>query len=194
VRYVLCLTAALLAATPSVAARFALKAGAPNQVVFVSKAATETFEGKTDQIAGSIEVDPAAIGDSVTVHFEVAMASLDTGIGKRNQHMRENHLETAKYPTALFDGAAVLGPKDAALAVGAKTVFDVEGQFTLHGVTRRLRVAVDVTLVDAQTLEFAASFQVPLADYAISRPRFLFLKLGEVQDVRVKGRATRSSE
>ncbi len=193
-RHVLCLAAALLVATPSFAARFALKAGAPNQVVFVSKAATETFEGKTDQITGSIDVDPAAVGDSVTVHFEVAMASLDTGIGKRNQHMRENHLETEKYPTAIFDGAAVLGPKGATLAVGTKTAFEVEGQFTLHGVTRRLRVAVDVTLRDPQTLEFMTSFPVPLADYAISRPRFLFLKLGEVQDVRVKGRATRSSE
>jgi len=193
-RRVLCLAAALLVATPSFAARFALKAGAPNQVVFVSKAATETFEGKTDQIAGSIDVDPAAVGDSVTVHFEVAMATLDTGIGKRNQHMRENHLETAKYPTAFFDGAAVVGPKGAALAVGAKTAFEVEGQFTLHGVTRRLRVTVDVTLRDERTLEFTTSFKVPLADHAISRPKFLFLKLGEVQDVRVKGRATRSTE
>jgi polyisoprenoid-binding protein YceI len=193
-RHVLCLAAALSVATPSFAARFALKAGAPNQVVFVSKAATETFQGKTDRITGSIDVDPAAVGDSVTVHFEVDMASLDTGIAKRNQHMRENHLETAKYPTAIFDGAAVLSPQGAALAAGQKTRFEVEGQFTLHGVTRRLRVAVDVTLRDAQTLEFATSFPVPLADYAISRPRFLFLKLGEVQDVRVKGRATLSSE
>ena len=193
-RLVMCLAAALLLATPSFAARFTLKAGAPNQVVFVSKAATETFQGKTDQITGSIEVDPAAVGDSVTVHFEVAMASLDTGIGKRNQHMRENHLETEKYPTATFDGAAVLGPKGAALAVGTNAAFEVEGLFTLHGVTRRLRVTVTVTLRDPQTLEFTTSFPVPLADYAISRPKFLFLKLGEVQDVRVKGRATLSLE
>jgi polyisoprenoid-binding protein YceI len=193
-RYLLYTVTALLAATPALAARFAVKAGAPNQVVFVSKAATETFEGKTDRLSGIIDVDPAGVGDSVTVHLEVDMASLDTGIGKRNGHMRENHLETAKYPSATFDGATVLGPKGAALAVGTKTAIDVEGRFTLHGVTRRLRVVVDVTLRDERTLDFTTSFKVPLADYAISRPKFLFLKLGEVQDVRVSGRATLSPE
>jgi polyisoprenoid-binding protein YceI len=188
------MAAALVAATPSYAARFVVTAGPPNQVVFISKAATETFEGKTDRIYGTIALDPAGVGDSLTVRVEVDMASLDTGIGKRNQHMRENHLQTAKYPTAVFEGAAVRAPRNATLAVERHTSFDLEGSFTLHGVTRRLRVTVHVTLRDERTLDFTTSFKVPLADYGISRPKFLFLKLGEVQDVRVNGRATLSSD
>jgi len=179
--------AAIAAATPVVAAEFVVKAGAPNKVVFISKAATETFDGKTDRIEGRIVVDPASVGDSVTVQLEVDLASLETGIGKRNQHMRKNHLETEKYPKAVFTGAAVRQPKGATLTPGKTIEFECEGSFTLHGVTKRLRAKVDVTARDERTLAFRASFKVPLADYKIERPKFLFLKLGEVQDVVVEG-------
>jgi polyisoprenoid-binding protein YceI len=174
------------------AAEFVVRAGEPNKVVFTSKAATETFDGKTSRMRGRIVVDPSTVGDSVTVHLEVDMASLDTGIGKRNQHMRENHLETETYPLAVFDGASVLAPTDAALVVGKPVSFEVEGSFTLHGVTKRLRASVEVALRDERTLEFSTAFKVTLADYRISRPKFLFLKLGETQAVSVTGVATRT--
>jgi len=179
--------AILVTATWVHAAEFVVKAGAPNSVVFVSKATTETFQGKTDRLDGRIVVDPASVVDSVVVHFEVDLASLDTGIGKRNTDMREKYLETKKYPKAVFAGASVLGPEGATLATGQTVTFECEGDFTLHGVTKRLHVTVDVTPRDEKTLAFKASFKVPLADYNIVRPKFLFLKLGEVQDVTVEG-------
>lgn len=184
--------AAVLVSSSAHAAQFVVKAGSPNKVVFTSKAATETFEGKTDRIDGRIVVDPASVEDTVVVYLEVDMASLDTGIGERNKHMKKNHLETDKYPKAVFAGATLLGPEGAALAEGKAVAFDCEGNFTLHGVTRRLRVTVEVTLASERTLAFKASFKVPLVDYSISRPKFLFLKLGEVQDVVVEGVATLS--
>jgi len=70
--------------------------------------------------------------------------------------------------------------------------FECEGDFTLHGVTKRLRVNVDVTPSDEKTLAFKTAFKVPLADYNIARPKFLFLKLGEVQEVNVEGVAVAS--
>ena len=176
-----------LISTPVHGAEFVVKAGPPNRVVFTSKATTETFQGKTDRLDGRIVVDPASVEDTVVVRLEVDLASLDTGIGKRNSDMRKNHLETNKYPKAVFTGATVLGPEGAALAAGKTVAFDCEGDFALHGVTRRLRVTVEATLSDEHTLAFKTSFKVPLADYNISRPKFLFLKLGEVQDVVVEG-------
>jgi len=185
---ILFVTAPLLwMATFAFGAEFVVKAGAPNKVVFVSKAATETFEGKTDKISGRIVLDPVSALDSVVVQLEVDLASLDTGIGKRNQHMRDNHLQTDQYPKATFVGAIVLEPKGATLEAGKAVAFECEGDFTLHGVTKRLRATVEVTLLDERTLAFKTSFQVPLADYRIDRPKFLFLKLGEVQDVNVEG-------
>ena len=181
---------ALLPPRAAPAAEFHVKPGGQNKVVFVSTAAMEKFEGKTNKLEGLILVDPAKLGDSVTVHLEVDMASLDTGIAKRNQHMRENHLETALYPKAIFDGATVSHAPGVGLASGAATGFDADGTFTLHGVSRRLRVHIDATYhpgADGGSIEFHTEFPVTLGDYRISRPEFLFLKLAETQDVRVNG-------
>lgn len=189
-RMPLMLLAALVAcAPPARAAGYLVKPGAGTAVVFTSKAPTETFEGRTDRMEGRLDVDPAAVGDSVTVHFEVDLASLDTGSKLRNKHMRENHLETSKFPKAVFDGAAVLSPAGARLEPGKTVTFEAEGTFTIHGVSRRLRCTAEVTW-SASALAFKATFPITLSDYAIKRPEILFLKLAETQQVRVSATAT----
>jgi len=191
------LTLALLANAPNLARaeKFLVHAGKENKVTFVSKASMESFEGKTSKLEGTIDVNPSKLGDSIAVHLEVDMASLDTGLPMRNKHMRENHLETAKYPKAIFDGAAVRGPAGAALEPDKAKTFDVEGTFTLHGVSRRLRININATYTPqpkGDRISFQTTFPVLLADYQISRPQFLFLKLAESQEVRVAGLAIAS--
>ncbi len=204
--------AALYLAAPRAgrAAEFIVRPGGDTRIVFASKAAVESFEGKTSRMEGRLVLDPSNLGDSVTVHLEVDLASLDTGIAKRNEHMRNDHLETAKYPKAVFDGAALRGPAGARLEPGKAATFDVEGTFALHGVSRRIRIRAEVTYRPGAavangtggpgaggstaggggTLAFKTEFPVALADYNISRPQFLFLKLAEVQQVRVSAVAT----
>lgn len=176
------------------AATFLVHPGGENKVSFTSRAAMESFEGKTSRLEGSIVVDPATVGDSATVHFEVDLASLDTGIAKRNQHMREAHLETATYPKAVFDGVAIR-PGSGALSSGKPVTLDVEGTFTLHGVAHRIQLTVVAAYKRSgkeDRIEFQTAFPVALADYRISRPQFLFLKLADVQQVRVRGVAVAS--
>jgi polyisoprenoid-binding protein YceI len=173
------------------AAEFVVKAGAPNQVVFTSKATAETFQGKTDRISGRVSISPDSLSDSVTVYVEVDMASLKTGIGKRDKDMREDYLHTKEHPKGIFKGAT-LKSGGLKLTPGVPAKLDLEGSITLHGVTRRLRTVVEVTLKDANTLEFKTEFPVTLADHKIERPKFLFLKLAEVQQVAVTGTATLS--
>ena len=181
-----------LASGPAQATEFKVKPGGDNKVVFTSHATVESFQGKTKQMSGSIVVDPKAVSDSITVHLEVDLASLDTGIPRRNQHMRVNHLETATYPKAVFDGASVLGPAGAKLAAGAPVAFDCEGPFSLHGVSRRIHIQVAATYAakpGAGSIRFQTTFPVALADYKIERPQFLFLKLADTQEVKVTGLA-----
>ncbi len=172
------------------AAEFRVKPSKETKVVFVSRAAMEKFEGKTNQLSGTIELDPAALGDSATVRFEVDMASLDTGIKMRNTHMRQNHLHTDKFPKAVFEGATLPGRATSPLPAGRPASLDVEGTFTLHGVSRRMKLAVEVTYLPTPAparLEFKTEFPVALADHDIPLPQFLFLKLANVQTVRVSG-------
>jgi polyisoprenoid-binding protein YceI len=184
----------VLAPPAARAADFLVQPGRENRVVFVSKASMEEFQGKTNKLEGRIAVRPDSVGDSITVRLEVDMGSLDTGIPLRNHHMRENHLETKQYPKAVFEGGRVIGPegRPAGLAAGKPTPLDVEGTFTLHGVSRRIRIHITATYVPDHggRIAFRTEFPVALADYQISRPQFLFLKLAETQLVRVNGVAT----
>lgn len=169
-------------------ADYVIKPGGKNKVNFLSKATMESFEGKTDKIEGTLSVADGALGDSITVTVTVDLTSLDTGIGKRNTHMRNNHLETDLYPTATFTGAAVLSPSDAVLSAGTSVTVEIEGVLDLHGVSKRTRATVDV-LVTAEGLTIRARLMVSLADHNISRPKFLFLRLSDIQEVSVEALA-----
>ena len=184
--------ALMLVAGPAGSATFLVHPGGETKVVFVSKATMESIEGKTSRMEGTLSLDPGAVGDTITVHLEVDLASLNTGLARRDKHMREDHLETAKFPKAVFDGAAVLSPAGAKLEPGKLVSFDLEGTFALHGVSRRLRCHAEATYSGAGSngkIEFRATFPVTLADYKIARPEFLFLKLAETENVRVSGMA-----
>ena len=181
---------ALVFAAGARAATFTVKPGAGSRVVFTSKAPTETFEGRTDRLTGTLTLDPAAIGDSLGVHLVVDVTTLDTGSKLRDRHMHERYLETARFGTAVFDGGTVVAGAGTALAVGATATFQVDGTFTLHGVSRRQRCTVQASLTKDGAVSFVASFPVNLADHAIARPEMLFLKLAETQQVRVSALAS----
>jgi len=172
------------------AARYTIDPDAKgNRATFLSKAPLETFEGTTSQISGYVVVDPTHVAGKVTLHFEVDLASLDTGKSKRNAHMRERHLETDTYPTATFDGATIIDGSASRLVAGTITTFDLEGDFEIHGVVRRTIVHAEVTLSTdggREALNIVARFDVALSDYNISRPRFLFMKLHDIQKVTVE--------
>ena len=187
--------AGLLVASAGVsrATDFAVRPGKDTNVVFTSNAMVETFDGKTHSMTGTLALEPGTVGDSITVHLEVDLASLDTGKALRNKHMREEHLETAKFPKAVFDGATVLSPAGAKLEAGKAVAFQIEGTFALHGVSRRLRCDATATYTPqgkGGAIAFNATFPVTLQDYAIKRPEFLFLKLAETQQVRVSAVAS----
>lgn len=162
-----------------------------SQVVFTSSAPMESFEGRTDRISGDLVCVPADGSGDVTLRMEVDLASLDTGIGLRNRHMRENHLETDTYPTAVFTGGTVVKGDLRDLRPGATTHLEVQGVIDLHGVSRELTVPADVTMGADGSLRVSAAFVVKLSDHEIDRPRFLVMKLADEQEVAVELRLAR---
>ena len=175
----------LFTALPALAADYTITPGGKNQVVFLSRATLESFEGKTRQVSGALSLDPANLADSIQVRVEVDLASLDTGIQLRNKHMRENHLETEKYPKVVFEGARILEASSRTLEPGKVVRTRIAGRFDLHGVSKTIEVPVDVTRNKDGSLNVIAQFDVPLADYNIDRPSFLLLKLNEMQHITV---------
>ena len=179
---------AAVMAHPAAAADFVVEPGKPNEVVFLSKAPMESFEGKTREITGSLSLDPQRLSGTIEAEFTVDLASLDTGIGLRNRHMRENHLETDTYPTAVFKGGEITEASAASLSTTPAT-FTLTGTFTLHGVTQEMSVQAEAVQVEAG-IQVIAIFEVKLSDYDIKRPKFLMLKLADEQAVTVNFTAT----
>lgn len=193
-RVVIVALAASLPAPAALAARWSVAPGEGQKVGFHSTAPMESFDGTTDQVRGFVELDEAAVGDSIGIEVRVDMASLDTGIGMRNRHMRENHLHTERFPEAVFRGGRVTAGAGTDLRDGASHEIAVAGQLDLHGVVKDATVTLTLTRGPAgegkdgaagDALRIAAEFPVALADHDIPRPRFLFAKLGEVQRVYV---------
>lgn len=185
------LAASVLAAGIAVAPAFAevrsftVVPGKGQVVVFESKAPMESFEGRTDQASGTIAADLADLTAGCEVRIVVDLASLKTGIGMRDTHMRERHLETEKHPQAIFTTTSVTAATPTALTPGTTARATIAGTFALHGVTRELTLPADLTLAADGTLTVRAQFTVLLSDHQIDRPKVLMLKLADEQKVSV---------
>jgi polyisoprenoid-binding protein YceI len=92
------------------------------------------WRGKFDKSSGSIVIDKDK--GTGTVDVTVDAASIDFGNPKLNEHAKSAEMfDVAKYPTATYKGT-LAGFKN-----GAPT--KVEGQFTLHGVTKPLTLTIN---------------------------------------------------
>jgi len=188
---ILVLTALAMVSAPSAwAATWTVTDG--SSVVFTSKAPMESFDGKTDEITGSITIDTDDFSGPLTMQMVVDLASLDTGIGMRNTHMRENHLETEEFPEAVFTGHSIVQTSAPNLAPGQPVELMVRGLFNLHGVEREMDIPATVTLAADGSLTVDAAFEVKLSDHEIKRPKFLVMKLADEQQVKVSLKTRKS--
>jgi polyisoprenoid-binding protein YceI len=158
-------------------------------VKFESKAPLETIIGTTSQIRGEIKVDPEDILKGTSARFEVDLANIKTGIETRDQHMREQYLETDKYPKIIFTLDRILKASEKKLADQKSVDVVAEGTFDLHGVQKKQQVNVKATfLKESQAtkarmpgdlIRVEATIPFKLSDYNVKRPQFVLLKLDD---------------
>jgi len=153
-----------------------------SEIVFTSKAPLESFKGSTQQVSGWFEADLENLEGSVALEIRVDLASFDTGKKKRNQHMRENHLETDRYPLTVLRGGRVSSLR----LEGGRTVMILNGELDLHGVRREVAYEITLDYKPDGRLVVETEFIVKLSDHKIKRPRFLVMKLADEQKVRVR--------
>lgn len=163
-------------------------------VVFTSKAPLETIKGTTAEARGFVAVDPADIS-AAKARFEVDLASLKTGIGLRDEHMREQYLETNKYPNAVFELTRIASSSDKELLDQKSNQIMAEGNFSVHGVTRTITIPLTVTYIKesentrakspGDILHIEGAWEIMLSDYNIPRPQFVLLKLDNKQKIEI---------
>jgi polyisoprenoid-binding protein YceI len=151
------------------------------KVKFLSKAALNEFEGKSAVLNGLIDLDKNLLD------FFVDLNTLKTGIGLRDSHMRENYLETDKFPFAEFTGKINGTPQ---LAIGQKVHVKAIGTFKIHGVERQIEVSGFLTKLQNGKIELETNFTILLSDYKIPIPKLVFYELAEEQQVTIKATLT----
>ncbi|WP_317174861.1 YceI family protein [Pararhodonellum marinum] len=150
-------------------------------VEFLSKAPLNEFTGKSEKLNGMIDLDKNIID------FFIDLNTLKTGIGLRDRHMRENYLETSKYPFAEFTGKVNGLNEDLIEKLHAGQSVDATGKFKIHGQEKSLDVPGTLTLSeDKQSMVLEASFLIMLSDFDIDIPKVVFYELAEEQKVSIK--------
>ena len=92
------------------------------------------WRGKFDKSSGTIVLDKEK--SSGTVEITVDASSIDFGHPKLNEHAKSAEIfDVEKFPTATYKGTL------AKFKDGAPT--EVQGQFTLHGVTKPLTLKIN---------------------------------------------------
>ncbi len=93
--------------------------------------------GRFNGIEGSFHFDPSE-PEASEISVEIDTASVDSGIEKRDNHLRSPDFFNAKqFPTATFESTSVrkTGP----------SVYEVTGDFTLNGQTKPVTTTINLT-------------------------------------------------
>jgi len=150
-----------------------------NNVVFRTDAPLESINGTATGISGTVTFDPAdpaatrgkIIVEAVSLHVPNPM--MERGL------QSDAWLDAAKYPDITFE---VIG-LDNVKTDGNKTTGDVTGTFTLHGVSNKITVPVQMTFLkdrlhdrfprlQGDLLVLRSSFTIKRSDYGINKAKF----------------------
>lgn len=92
------------------------------------------WRGKINQTSGTVTLDRAARTGSIDIRMD--MTTIDFGHDKMNEHAKKDDIfDVAKYPTATYQSTKLVFTGDAITAV--------EGNLTLHGVTKPVTLTVN---------------------------------------------------
>jgi polyisoprenoid-binding protein YceI len=130
---------------------------------------TGTHRGEARQVTGKVSYDPANPG-KVTGTFVIPIASIESGNDKRDCHMREalgldytksefpkehvcddaNKLPASGrnavvYPEIKFEVTGMSGAKGSAVNLDHESQVEIDGKWTIHGVTREARLPMTLT-------------------------------------------------
>jgi len=152
-----------------------------NQVKFISDAPIEDFEGVTEKIDGYLFYEDGDLTINSEIYFEVDLNSLDTGIGLRNRHMRENYLHTDKFPITHYTGKII----QTKLLKENEYKVEADGKIYIHGVTKPLKVKGILIKIDEKTYQIKTQFKVALSEFEIEVPSILFYKIDENMDLQL---------
>lgn len=142
---------------------------------FTSSVPLHTFTGSSNNLTGMIDLQENI------VDFYLDLSTLKTGIDRRDRDMYRT-LNVEEHPFAEFTGSLTSSFDNE--STQSQPVI-VEGEFTLHGVTREVTIEGELQK-QGDELHLEAEWVLLLNDYNLEPPGILFYRVTEEQEIRIE--------
>lgn len=117
------------------------------------------------------------IGTKASGEFSFELASLDTDIALRNEHMKDKYLEVGKFPKA------IIRFKDIEAKEGAKATIPAE--LELHGVKKTISMDAELQ-PSGEAKKATGTFKFKLTDFGIAIPSHLGVTIADEVTVTIE--------
>jgi polyisoprenoid-binding protein YceI len=151
---------------------YSVSPGDPDSIVgyrvqeqFAAGVVESTATGRTNEITGSFTIEGMTVKD---VDVTANMLSLKSDREMRDNRIKTLGLESEKFPESRFVLAEPMNFRSVPKA-GETVRATAVGDFTLHGVTRRVRIPVEGRW-DGRDIQVIGNLHVVFADYQMEPP------------------------
>lgn len=144
-------------------------------ITFFSETPIENIEANNYNVLSILDLSRGQVAvDMLIKNFEFPKKLMQ-------EHFNENYMESSKIPKATFKGSFDVPDGLASIADGVYPV-DVQGEISIHGVSRTMNQTIDLEVKDGKILtEF--KFVVKVADHDIKIPNVVVDKIAEEIEV-----------
>lgn len=148
-----------------------------NQVMFVFDTPLADFEVKTEKIDGYIYWEGETLLPnesnlkSSELYLEVQLNSLDAGNSMYNLHLKEDYLETKKYPYASYKAKVIEINQKNDSTYEAR----LSGDFTIHGTSKKIEITGLIQQIE-NAFRIKSEFVIKISDHKIKIPKLMFIE------------------
>ena len=128
-----------------------------------------TVLGETSAVSGQFLLSTAPAATLQSLRITVDLRTLDSGSTERDQHVRDDTFDTARFPLAVFT-VAQSQIFSGNYREGQTVKFSLEGQLTLHGVTHPVTFAMQGKR-EAGAITGSGSVVVELQSFGMKDPQ-----------------------
>jgi len=147
------------------------------KISFYSSAPLENIEAVNDQVNAALNL---TTGEFVV---KVLMKSFEFPKSMMQEHFNEDYVESDTYPNASFDGK-VVNIKDIDITKSGPVSVQVQGDLTIHGVTKKIDAKGTFEFKDGALIGFS-KFTITLKDYNITIPNTVINNISKTIDITV---------
>jgi polyisoprenoid-binding protein YceI len=141
------------------------------RVTFTLGASLHTVHGTFRLKSGNISFDD--VSGRATGELVVDATSGESGSHARDSKMHKEILQSQKFPEIIFTPQRFKGT----LAKIGRSHLDVEGEFTIHGESHPMTLAVEVDSGNSTVAD--TSFDVPYVKWGMKNPSTFFLRVSD---------------